>query len=75
MECPTATTLFDKYARAAVEYFEASDDLSNLVGHHDRFAEGKKFAEQTLQRCRTARLALEQHRAEHNCRASGTGIG
>ena len=68
MECPTAKTLFEDYFRATVEYFEAVDKLSNLVGLHDLFANTKQHTEQTHAKCRLARLALEKHRAEHNCR-------
>ena len=73
MECPTAKTLFEDYSRATVEYFEAVDKLSNLVGLHDVFADTKQHTEQTHAKCRLARLALEKHRAEHNCGIAAAG--
>jgi hypothetical protein len=68
MECPTARILFENYARAAVELFESADKLATRVGQHDKFAEAKKYSKQTHEKCYSARLALEQHRAEHGCR-------
>jgi hypothetical protein len=39
MVCPTATTLFENYARAAVKLFESADNLGNLLtGQHEGFA-------------------------------------
>lgn len=73
MECPTAKTLFEDYSRATVEYFEAVDKLSNLVGLHDVFADTKQHTEQTHAKCRLARLALEKHRAKHNCGIAAAG--
>ena len=46
MECPTAGALFDDYARATVEFFEATDKLGNVVGQHGKFAAEKMHAEQ-----------------------------
>ena len=67
MECPTAKTLFEDYNRAAVAYFEATDALAGLVGQHNEFAVAKRHTEQTQHECRAACVALEKHRAEHNC--------
>jgi hypothetical protein len=68
MECPTAKTLVEEYTRAATEYFEAVDRLTNLVGSHDQFAVAQRQVEQTNAKCIAAGLALERHRVEHNCR-------
>jgi hypothetical protein len=73
MECPTAKTLLEEYARAATEYFEAVDRLSSLVGSHDQFADAKRQTENTNAKCIAARLALEKHRIEHNCRVVAAG--
>ena len=70
MACPTATTLFENYARAAVELFESADDLANLIGQHERFAEAMKYTKQIHAKCSAARSALEQHRVQHACRRS-----
>jgi len=67
MACPAATILFDSYARAATEYFEATDDLSNLVGRHGRFEEQQKHTERLREKCSIAHLALKQHWKEHHC--------
>jgi hypothetical protein len=67
MECPTAKSLFDDYARATAEYVEAADKLSILAGSHEHFSDAQQLAEQTHGKCQRARLALEKHRAEHNC--------
>jgi hypothetical protein len=78
MVCPTAKSLFENYARAAVELFESADKLATLVAQHGQFAEAKKYTEQTHKKCYTARLALEQHRVQHGCRegiASGPQAG
>jgi hypothetical protein len=61
MVCPTAKVLFENYANAAMEHFEAADRLSTLVGQHGQFEEAKKYAERTHEKCSTARSALEQH--------------
>jgi hypothetical protein len=68
MACATARILFENYARAAVELFESADNLANLTGQHERFAEAMKYSKQTHEKCSSARSALEQHRAEHGCR-------
>jgi hypothetical protein len=67
MDCPTAKTLVDDFAVAAMEYFQAVDKLSNLVGSHYHFSVAKQHTEQVGVKCRLARLAMEKHRAEHNC--------
>jgi xanthine dehydrogenase iron-sulfur cluster and FAD-binding subunit A len=69
MECLTAKTLFEDYARAAAEYFEAVDKLSQLVGSHEKFEVAKHRTDEKSAQCRAIRLALENHRVEHNCRA------
>jgi hypothetical protein len=66
-DCPTAKSLFEDYAKATVEYFEAADNLSNLVGSHDLFVLAASHTEQARATCKVARLALEKHRVEHNC--------
>jgi hypothetical protein len=68
MVCPTAKVLFENYANAAMEHFEAADRLSTLVGQHGQFEEAKKYAERTREKCSTARLALTEHWTEHSCR-------
>jgi hypothetical protein len=65
--CPTADALFEHYTIATVEYSEAADNLSNVVGLHDQIGVAKRQTEQAGVRCQAARLALEKHRAEHNC--------
>ena len=73
MSCPTARALFEDYSRATIELFEATDNLSVLVGRHEEFAEAKKHTDQMHAKCRATRQTLEQHWKEHGCRASGTG--
>ena len=68
MACPTAKILFENYANAATEQFEAADTLATLVGLHGQFEEAKKHAERAHKKCSIARLALEQHRVQHGCR-------
>ncbi len=46
MSCPTARALFEDYSRATIELFEATDNLSVLVGRHEEFAEAKKHTDQ-----------------------------
>ena len=70
MECPAAGALFDDYARATVEFFEATDKLGNVVGQHGKFAAEKRRVEQAGERCRVARLALQKHWNRHNCRGT-----
>ena len=67
MLCPTAKVLFENYANAAREQFEAADALATLVGQHGQFEKAKKHAEQAHEKCSIARLALEQHRVQHGC--------
>ena len=67
MVCPTATTLFENYARAGVELFESADKVATLVGQHDEFAKAIKYTKQIHAKCSAARSALEQHRAQHGC--------
>jgi len=43
MGCPAAQALFEDYAQAAMEHFEATDTLSNLVGQHGLFEEKGKM--------------------------------
>ena len=68
MECPTANSLFDDYARASVKYFEAVSKLSDLVGSHSKFEQVRLCARQRYAKCKAARSALNAHRVEHNCR-------
>jgi hypothetical protein len=68
MVCPTAKILFENYARAAIELFESADNLANLAGQHERFAEAMKYSKQTHEKCFAARVALEKHRAQHGSR-------
>lgn len=53
-----------------MEYFEATDNLTALVGRHEDFAEAKKRADLTHVKCRNARRALEQHGEKHGRRRS-----
>jgi hypothetical protein len=68
MACPTATILFDDYARTTEEFFEATDTLANLVGQHGQFEEEKECVKQARKRCGIAHLALQEHWKQHNCR-------
>jgi len=68
MACSAATNLFDDYASAVMELFDAADRLANLVGQHGPFEEERKYAEQARQKCNAAHQALEQHWARHRCR-------
>jgi hypothetical protein len=68
MLCPTAKVLFENYANAAMEQFEAADTLATLVGQYGQFEEAKKDAERAHEECNIARLASERHRAQHGCR-------
>jgi hypothetical protein len=70
MECRAAQALFEDYAQAAMEHFEAADKLSNLVGQHGPFAEQKADVERAHEKCSAAQLALEQHWAQHSCRCA-----
>src|SRR5258708_4063742 len=68
MVCPAAQALFEDYAKAAMEHFEATAKLANLVGQHGQFEEQKECVERVHEKCSDARLALEQHWAQHSCR-------
>jgi hypothetical protein len=68
MACPTAQALFDDYASAVMELYDASETLANLVGEHRLFDEERKYAEQAREKCKMARVALEQHWTQHACR-------
>src|SRR5258708_11088927 len=61
MLCPTAKVLFENYANAAREQFEAADALATLVGQHGQLEEAKKHAEQAHEKCSAAHMALEKH--------------
>ena len=61
MMCPIDTNLFEDYASAVMELFDATDRLANLVGQHGPFEDETKYAEQVRGKCSAARLALEQH--------------
>lgn len=74
MECPTARALFEDYARAAAEYFEAVDKLSQLVGSHEEFEVAKRRTDEKSAQCREIRIALENHRLEHNCHAAASTV-
>src|SRR5260370_27669781 len=71
MGCPAAQALFEDYAQATMEHFEATDKLSNLVGQHGPFEEQKEDVERAHEKCSAAWLALEQHWAQHSCRETG----
>jgi hypothetical protein len=73
MECPTAKSLLDDYARATTDYVEAADKISSFVGSHEQFSDAQRRTEQIHARCQFARLALEKHRAEHNCGITAAG--
>lgn len=65
--CPTADSLFDKFAEATHEHFEATDNLSMLTGQHEGFADAKKVVDEMRLKARAAREALEQHWKKHRC--------
>ncbi len=73
MACSTAAILFDNYAKAAMEYFGATEELANLAGQHGKFEEAKKHAEQIREKCSATRQALEHHWAQHSCREMDSG--
>ena len=75
MGCPAAQDLFEDYAKATMEHFEAADTLSNLVGQHGLFEEQKEDVERAHEKCSVARLALEQHWAQYCCRETGEELG
>jgi hypothetical protein len=66
-ECLTGRALYEEFARATREYFDAARNLYNFVGVHEQFAASERHAEEAFRKCHTAHLALEKHRAEHNC--------
>jgi hypothetical protein len=65
--CPTALTFIEIYTRASEDYFQITERLVTLIGQHYQFAQIKSNCERVLQKCRDARLALEEHRALHGC--------
>ena len=67
MECPTAIILSDAYYIATADYFESVDQLCHLVGSREEFMTARTYTNQMHANCRTARSALEKHRAEHGC--------
>ena len=67
MECPTAIILSDAYYVATADYFEAVDRLCRLVGSSEEFKTARTYTNQMHTNCRTARSALEKHRADHGC--------
>lgn len=69
MACPTSTNLFNAYANAVMESFDATAKLANLVGQHGAFNEARDWTEHARGKCIAARLALEQHWVQHSCRA------
>jgi predicted metal-binding transcription factor (methanogenesis marker protein 9) len=64
--CPIADSLFEKFAEATHEHFEAADNLSMLVGQHEDFAEAKKVMDEKRSKSRAACRALEQHCRRQN---------
>jgi hypothetical protein len=68
---PAAQALFEDYAKAAMEHFEATEKLSGVVGQHGPFNEQNEYTERAREKCNAARLALEQHWAQHSCRETG----
>jgi len=73
MGCPAAQALFEDYAQAAMAHFEATDKLSCLVGQHWQFEVQKETVGRAHKKCSSARSALEQHWAQHNCRSETRG--
>jgi hypothetical protein len=74
MACLTATNLFDAYANAVMELFDATERLANLVGQHGPFEEARDRTEHARGKCVAARLALEQHWVQHGCRAFSASV-
>jgi hypothetical protein len=66
--CPIADSLFEKFADATHEHFEATDNLSMLTGQPEAFVEAKKAADEKRSKSRAACRALEQHWKKHGCR-------
>jgi hypothetical protein len=65
--CPTALTFIEICSRASEDYFQITDRLVTLIGQPYQFAQTKSNCERVEQKCRDARLALEEHRALHGC--------
>ena len=74
MVCAVAKSLLEDYARAAMEHSEAIDRLSSFVGHEQLEAE-KQNVERAHEKCSAARVLLQQHCAQHNCRTPSMGGG
>ncbi len=74
MECPAANALFEAFALAAVEYFDAVDKLTSFVGAHDQFVVANRYTKQASAKCRAARLTLEDHRADHKCGSAPSAV-
>ena len=69
MDCTTAARLFEAYCQAATDHFEATEKLASLAGRHSDFAEADRMAKKAYTKCQAARLTLETHWAEHECRS------
>jgi hypothetical protein len=67
MNCPIAEALFDEYAIATVEYFDAAEKLASLPVSPAQFKDVEFLVEEAAMKCRQTRLALQRHRLEHNC--------
>jgi hypothetical protein len=67
MECAMADTLLDNYAKATLEYFDASETILAFVGSHTQFEQARLRARQTYAKRESARSALETHLEHHNC--------
>ncbi|MFZ1975592.1 MAG: hypothetical protein WAU89_22295 [Candidatus Acidiferrales bacterium] len=55
VSCPIADSLFEKFAEATHEHFEATDNLSMLTGQHEGFAAAKKVVDEKRSKARAAR--------------------
>ena len=75
MVCAVAQSLLENYARAAMEHSEAIDRLSSFVGQHEQFEAEKQNVERAHEKCSAARVLLQQHCAQHNCRTPSMGGG
>ena len=73
-ECSAELELMAIFAAAVLEHSAAVDNLCNMVkcASKDKFADAKLRTEQTSAKCDAAKLALEKHRLEHNCRVGVT---
>jgi hypothetical protein len=69
-ECSAELELLALYAAAVLAHFDAVDTLCNIVAlaSKEEFADAKLRTEQTSLKCNAAKLALKNHRLEHNCR-------